>query len=244
MNHLFASARAWPVRVALIAVAFALLSAPVDAQQPKAQPKAKGAPAPAPAPVAPAAPAAPTATTAALPQFTFSQWTKQCVKPQDPNAKLICITSKDGWLENGQLAVSAALIEPEGEPRKLLKIMLLPLGLQIPPGTRVTVDEGQPMSGPYVACFQNGCFADYEATADLVGRMKQGKSLVVQGVSVANQIISVPLPLTDFAKAIDAPPLDAKVLEEQRKKLQEEIERKMREFQQKSQPPQPPAKAQ
>ena len=99
------------------------------------------------------------------------------------------------------------------------------------------------MSGPYVACFMNGCFADYEATADLVGRMKQGKNLVVQGVSVANQVISVPLPLTDFAKAIDAPPLDAKVLEEQRKKLQEEIERKMREFQAKN-PPQPPAKAQ
>ena len=122
--------------------------------------------------------------------------------------------------------------------------MLLPLGLQIPPGTRVAVDQGQPMSGPYAACFMNGCFADYEATADLISRMKQGQNLVIQGVNVNNQVITVPLPLGDFAKSYDAPPLDPKVVEEQRKKLQEELERKAREFQQRSAPPQAPAKAQ
>lgn len=231
MSHLFASASAWPVRIALAAAAFALLSAPVHAQQPKAaQPKAKGAPAPAaPAPAAPAA-AAP------APQFTFSQWTKQCVKPPDANAKQICVTAKEAFLENGQLGVSAAVIEPEGEPRKLLRILVAPLGLQIPPGTRVMVDQGQPMSGPYSTCFMHGCVADYEVTADLIGRMKQGQNLIVQGVGGNNQVFTLSLPLGEFGKAIDGPPPDPKVVEEQRKKVQEEVERKVRELQARTAP--------
>jgi invasion protein IalB len=243
MDHLFASAPGWPVRAAALTVmALAVLGAPVYAQQPAtpkaAQPKTKAPPqpAPTPTPTPTPTPAPPPAAVAPTPQFTFSLWTKVCVKPQDPNTKQICITSKDGFLEDGRLAVSAAVLESEGEPRKLLKIMLLPLGLQIPPGTRVTVDQGQPMSGPYAACFINGCFADYEATADLIGRMKQGQNLIIQGVSVNNQIISVSLPLGDFGKAIDGPPPDAKIVEEQRKKLQEEVEGKMRALQQRSAP--------
>jgi invasion protein IalB len=226
----------WPVRaVAVAAMAVAMLGVPLYAQQP-AQPKATQpktkAPAPAPAPAAPppAAAAGPSFT------FTFSPWTKQCVKPNDPNAKQVCITSKDGFLEDGRLAVSTAVVESEGDAKKLLKVMLAPFGLQIPPGTRVAVDQGQPMSGPYAACFPNGCFADYEATTDLIGRMKQGQNLVVQAVSVNNQIISVSLPLGEFGKAIDGPPTDPKVFEEQRKKLQEELERKAREFQQRMAP--------
>jgi invasion protein IalB len=247
--------QAWVVGAVLIAAsALAIVVGQVQAQQaapkeaapkeltPKAPPaKAKAAQPKAPAAAqpketpAPAAPPQAAAAPAQPPQFTYSPWTKFCTP--DAQAKQVCITAKDGRLEDGRVAVSAALIEPEGEQRKILKVMLLPLGLQISSGTRVVVDQGQPMSGPYATCFANGCFADYEATADLVARMKQGQNLIVQGMGLNNQVISLPVPLKDFAKAYDGPPLDAKAFEELQKKLQAELERKAREFEQKATPP-------
>jgi invasion protein IalB len=261
----FVPAGYYPARMAVIALiaALALVDRPVQAQQPApkdltpkasppaapvkpkaAQPKAPAAQ-PKEAPVAqpkeaptPAAPPQQTATPPAQPpQLSYSPWTKFCTP--DAQAKQVCITAKDGRLEDGRIVVSAAVIEPEGEQKKILKVMLLPLGLQISSGTRVVVDQGQPMSGPYATCFVNACFSDYEATAELVARMKQGQTLIVQGMGLNNQVISLPVPLKDFARAYDGPPLDAKAFEEIQKKLQEELERKARALPEKVTPPAP-----
>jgi hypothetical protein len=43
------------------------------------------------------------------------------------------------------------------------------------------------------------------------------------------QPISLPLPLSDFAKAYDGPPTDPKVFEENQKKLQEELQKRAEE---------------
>ncbi len=102
----------------------------------------------------------------------------------------------------------------------------LPLGMAIQPGTRVIVDNGQPMTGPYVNCLSYGCVADYEATGELIDKLKKGQQLVIQAVNGAGQPISLVVPLADFAKAYDAPPTDAKVVEERQKKLQEELQRR------------------
>jgi invasion protein IalB len=75
------------------------------------------------------------------------------------------------------------------------------------------------MQGPYLFCLANGCIADYEASQELVDNMKKGSGLVLQGINGGGQAISLVVPLNDFAKAIDGPPSDPKVLEEQEKSL-------------------------
>ena len=138
------------------------------------------------------------------PQLIFSPWTKFCLKGQEANAKQVCFTGKDGRVESGMPVVAAVLIEPENEPKKVLRVTL-PLGMSIQPGTRVIVDNGQPMTGPYVICFNNGCMADYEASGELIGKLKKGQGLVIQGINGAGQPISLVVPLGDFAKAYDGP---------------------------------------
>jgi invasion protein IalB len=191
---------------------------------PAAAPKAKAPPA---APQPKSAPAAPAEQQAAPaePQLIFSPWTKFCLKGQEAGAKQVCFTGKDGRVESGMPVVAAVLIEPENEPKKILRVTL-PLGMSIQPGTRVIVDQGQPMSGPYVICFQNGCMADYEASGELVGKLKKGQGLVVQGINGSGQPISLVLPLNDFGKAYDGPPTDPQVFEAQQKKLQDELQKR------------------
>ena len=177
-------------------------------------------------------------------QLIFSPWTKFCLKGQEANAKQVCFTGKDARIESGMPVVAAVLIEPEGEPKKILRVTL-PLGMQLVHGTRVIIDQNQPMTAPYVICFTNGCMADYEANADMITKMKSGQGLVVQAINSTGQPISLVLPLTDFAKAYDGPPTDPKVFEEQQKKLQEELQRRADEARKKleSQQGQPQAQA-
>ena len=227
------------IKAALLSTVLATAAASVAlAQQPPA-PAAKPRPAPAAKPK-PAAPAPAAQQPAAAPeqgqaqaqgneqvQLIYSPWTKFCLKAnqQDPNSKQVCFTGKDARIESGMPVVAAVLIEPEGDPKKILRVTL-PLGMQLIHGTRLIIDQNQPMTAPYVICFTNGCMADYEATPDMVAKMKKGQALVVQAINSTAQPISLGLPLADFAKAYDGPPTDPKVFEEQQKKLQEELQRR------------------
>jgi len=195
------------------------------AKKPKAEPEAQQAPAPQPAPAQQGQNGQQQQV-----QLIYSPWTKFCLKGQpgqapDPNAKQICFTGKDARIESGMPVAAAVIIEPEGQERKILRVTL-PLGMQLAHGTRVIIDQSQPLTAPYVICFTNGCMADYEANTDMIGKMKKGQGLVIQAINATGQPISLGLPLADFAKAYDGPPTDPKVFEEQQKKLQEELQRR------------------
>ena len=241
----FAVTAATTMLTALLGSA-AFAQAPPASPPPAAPAAPKAAPKAAPPKAAPAAPQAqpqaPQAqqpqAQAEQPQLIFSPWTKFCLKGQEANAKQVCFTGKDGRVESGMPVVAAVLIEPENDPKKVLRVTL-PLGMSIQPGTRVIVDSGQPMTGPYVICFNNGCMADYEASGELIGKLKKGQGLVIQGINGAGQPISLVLPLQDFAKAYDGPPTDPKKFEEQQKQLQDELQKRAEEARKKLEGQQP-----
>jgi invasion protein IalB len=213
-------------------------NAPAAAPKPPARPRPPAAPAakpntPAPAAAAAAAPgAAPQAgvAPAEMPPLIYSPWIKFCGKGQDASAKEVCFTGKDARTEAGQPVVAAALIEPEGEPVKKLRITL-PTGLMLQYGARIIIDKDPPITGPFFTCFANGCMVDFDATAELIGKLKKGQVLAIQAINVNANAFTFPLPLTDnagpsFAKANEGPPTDPKMFEEQQKKLQEELQKR------------------
>ncbi|MFY9958246.1 invasion associated locus B family protein, partial [Bradyrhizobium sp.] len=178
-----------------------------------------------------------------MPQLIYAPWTKFCLKGQDANAKQICFTGKDGRIESGQPVIAAVIIEPEGEPKKILRVTL-PLGMQLVHGTRVIVDNNAPAQSPYVICFANGCMSDYEVTPEMLANMKKGQNLVVQAINANGAPLTLPLPLQEtsgsgFAKAYDGPPTDPKVFEENQKKLQEELQKRAEEARKKLESTQP-----
>jgi invasion protein IalB len=247
------AASVWPRGRVFALLAATALTAVLLAPDAQAQAPAPGAPAAAPKAKAKAAPkAAPAATPAPAPsaqqapppaagappaggqpadqqvQLIYAPWTKFCLKGQDANAKQVCFTGKDGRIESGQPVIAAVIIEPEGEPKKILRVTL-PLGMQLVHGTRVIVDSNPPAQSPYVICFANGCMSDYEVTPELLANMKKGQNLVVQAINSNGAPLTLPLPLAEFAKAYDGPPTDPKQFEETQKKLQEELQKRAEE---------------
>ena len=163
------------------------------------------------------------------PPVVYSPWTKFCGKDNNnPQAKEVCLTVKEARLETGQFLAGAALIEQAGEDKKLFRITL-PLGMQLPQGTRMLLDTEEPMQGRYIVCLPNGCMADFDVSKDFVGKLKKGQQLVLQGINLPGQAATYMLPLADFAKANEGPATDPKKFEEDQKKLQEELQKKAEE---------------
>ncbi|MGQ0683954.1 invasion associated locus B family protein [Bradyrhizobium sp.] len=260
MNFRILAASVRPHGQILALLAATALSASLMASPASAQAPAPGAPAaPKAAPKAPpkAAPKGPAAQqppaggqpAAQAPaqqppeqqiQLIYAPWTKFCLKGQEAGAKQVCFTGKDGRIESGQPVIAAVIIEPEGEPKKILRVTL-PLGMQLQHGTRIIIDSNQPQQSPYVICFQNGCMSDYEATPEVIAALKKGQSLVVQAINSNGAPLTLPLPLAgEFTKAYDGPPTDPKVFEENQKKLQEQLQKRAEEARKKLEQSQPP----
>ena len=151
-------------------------------------------------------------------QLISSPWTRYCAKGLTEHSskiltKDVCFTASDSHLTSGEKLVIALLIEPEGGDTKLLRVTL-PLGVALVPGARIVIDEKEAMTAPFVVCLpKNGCMADYKAGADLIEKLKNGRSLAIQAFEKGRPI-SFTLPLTGFAKAYDGPAGDPTGLNE------------------------------
>ncbi len=209
--------------------------------------------APAGAAAAPAAAAANGAAAGA----SKSAWVKLCEKAplikKDKDGKEVkeeknlCLTHHERLDGNtGMVLVSAAIREVEGQDKKSLMVMV-PLGMAIPPGIRAAVytkeqwaaaaknekiDEKtlKPIELKYSLCHPAGCTAETEATADILDQMSKGGGIMVLAMNAAAQPIGFPVPLDGYNEAAAGPPVDNKKYAEARSALMQQIRQRQQQM--------------
>jgi invasion protein IalB len=168
-------------------VLFAMLSVtcPGHAQSPKG----KNAPAPAPAPAAPHPDAAPGNNPA---------WVARCTSASR-EAPLECAMEETAVLsKTGQLVVLINVRVP-GDTRAPIALIQLPLGLSLPDGVKLQVDDGKTVDMAIQTCESRGCYVNAPIAADMLALLKSGKQLKVSFQNLAKETITIPIPLADFA---------------------------------------------
>ena len=81
--------------------------------------------------------------------------------------------------------------------------MQLPLGLNLPAGAKLQVDDGKTTDLQIQTCENRGCYASVPIAPDLLAALKSGKQLKVSFQNIGKETITIPMPLTDFAAAYD-----------------------------------------
>jgi invasion protein IalB len=160
-------------------------------------PKAKSGPA---APVAQAtpAPAAPPTEAAPAPPG----WVARCASASR-GAPLECAVEQTAVLtKTGQLIVLINIRVP-GDTHAPVAVIQLPLGLNLPAGAKLQVDDGKTTDLQIQTCEQRGCYVNTPIAPDLLAAMKTGKQLKVSFQNLAKEAIAIPMPLTDFAAAYE-----------------------------------------
>jgi invasion protein IalB len=156
-----------------------------------------------------------------MPQLIYSPWAKFCGRGS-LGGREVCFTGKDARTKDGQTFMAATLIEPEGQPKKFR--VSVPSSLH-PRGPRIIIDKEPEVSSTFFSCSANTCTADYEATPELVDKLKKGQMLQIQVGGLA-PMIPILLPLADssgnsFTRANEGPPTDPKVFQERQRKERE-----------------------
>ena len=188
------------MKISLNLVLLAAIAAlgPGHAQQ---TPKAKAAPKAAQAAPAPASPAAPQ-TDAAPVAAPPPGWAARCSSPSR-DAPLECAIEQTAVLtKTGQLIVLVNIRIPS-DTHAPVALVQLPLGLNLPAGAKIGVDDGKPVDLQIQTCENRGCFTSTPIAPDMLAALKSGKQLKVSFQNLAKETITIPMPLTEFAAAYD-----------------------------------------
>jgi len=185
-----------------------------------------------------------------------SAWVKLCEKSplvkKGPDGKdvkeekNICLTHHERLDGNsGMVLVSAAIREIEGSDKQHLMVMV-PLGMAIPPGLRAAVytkeqwqkasknekidDKAlKPIELKFSLCHPAGCTAEIEATKEMIEQLKTGGGLMVLAMNAAAQPIGFPVPLDGFAEAFGGKPVDNAEYKKARGQLMAQIRQRQAE---------------
>ena len=161
------------------------------------QTKGKTAP-----PAAQSAPAQTAQAEAAPANAAPAGWLARCTSASR-NAPLECAIEQTAVLsKTGQLIVLINIRVPADTHAPVAAIQL-PLGLNLPVGAKLQVDEGKTIDLQIQTCEARGCYVNAPIPADLLAAMKTGKQLKVSFQNLAKETIAIPMPLTDFAAAYD-----------------------------------------
>jgi invasion protein IalB len=129
-------------------------------------------------------------------------WAARCGSASR-DAPLECAIEQSAVLpRTGQLVILVNIRVP-ADTHTPSALIQLPLGLNLPGGAKLQVDDGAAADMQIQTCEARGCYAGTTIAPDLLAAMKSGKQLNVSFQSLNKETLTVPLPLADFAAAYD-----------------------------------------
>jgi invasion protein IalB len=129
-------------------------------------------------------------------------WIVRCTSA-GRDAPLECAMEQTAVLtKTGQLIVLINLRVPS-DTRAPVAVIQLPLGLNLPVGAKLQVDDGKVTELQIQTCEARGCYSNAAIGPDMLAAMKSGKQLKVSFQNLAKETITIPMPLADFAAAYD-----------------------------------------
>jgi invasion protein IalB len=184
-------------KLAILAAILAFGSMPLSHAQQAT--KSKNGP---PAAQTPPSPAAPQAEAAPANAPAPPGWAARCTSASR-DAPLECAMEQTAVLsKTGQLIVLINIRVPSDTHTPVVLVQL-PLGLNLPVGAKLQVDDGKAVDLQIQTCENRGCYASTPIAPELVTALRSGKQLKLSFQNLAKETITIPMPLADFAAAYD-----------------------------------------
>jgi invasion protein IalB len=194
------------VELLLSAAFFICLGGPLEPERAFAQ-------TPAPRTVRPAVPSAPPSQKAAPASPVASEpqppnptppagggWISKCVS-ESRQSPVECSMEQTVVLTNTGQLLASLLVRVPTDTHQPVMMVQLPVGLYLPAGLNLQVDDGKPQPIPLQTCDVKGCYAGTQISAELIASLKTGKRLTLTFQNLAKNNVVVPIALDNFADA-------------------------------------------
>jgi len=154
---------------------------------------------PSPDTAAPAAAADATATPAAPPA---NAWATNCSATERAGPLECSIVQRVVLQRTGQLLAMVSIRLPSDSHNPAMLVQT-PLGLYLPAGVSLKIDNNTDISLALQTCDNGGCYAGTTVSSAMLSQMRKGHSMTVTFQNISKQDVAIPVALAGFAGAYD-----------------------------------------
>jgi invasion protein IalB len=127
-------------------------------------------------------------------------WVSKCAG-ESRNGPAECSMEDTLVLENTGESVAFIVVRTQSDTREPVMTIRVPVGLYLPAGLNIQIDDTKPQPVPLQTCNLQSCFAEMQISSTLLAALKGGKRLSIICQSLAKNKIMLPLALDNFADA-------------------------------------------
>ncbi len=150
-----------------------------------------------------------TITGAALAQgevkAVHGDWQMRCDTPPGAASEQCALIQNVTAEDRENVGLSVIVLKTADKQARILRV-LAPLGVLLPSGLGLRVDDADIGRAGFVRCLPNGCIAEVILQDDLVGKLKGGKQATFIIFQTPEEGIGIPISLNGFSAGFDALP--------------------------------------
>ncbi|AQX27995.1 MULTISPECIES: invasion associated locus B family protein [unclassified Bartonella] len=154
-------------------------------------------------------------------------WYKVCNKQHDVD---ICNTMNTIVSQTGQPLTAINLVEIKGKQNEKRIGLQVPTGRLLPEGVHIQIGNDFSKKIPYVICNGTSCIANDVLDDKLISAMKAGSKMVITTVNFRGTANPIEFSLKGFTNAYTGPGIDEKAFQQEQTKLQQAIQSKQKEI--------------
>ncbi len=136
---------------------------------------------------------------------TYGDWQIRCDTPPGAKAEQCALIQNVTAEDRPNVGLSVIVLKTADKKQRILRI-LAPLGVLLPSGLGLKVDQADVGRTPFVRCLPNGCVAEVVMDDKLVEQIKAGTNATFIVFQTPEEGIGIPIALKGFGEGLDKLP--------------------------------------
>lgn len=146
---------------------------------------------------------APPAAAQGVVKQVFNDWQIRCDTPPGAQGEQCVLLQSVQAEDRPNVGLTVIVLKTADQKSRLLRV-LAPLGVLIPSGLGLKIDDADVGRAGFVRCLPNGCVAEVVMDDSLINRLRSGKNATFIIFQTPEEGIGIPMSLSGFGPGFDA----------------------------------------
>jgi invasion protein IalB len=134
---------------------------------------------------------------------TFGDWQLRCETPPGAKAEQCAIVQNVAAEDRPNMTLIVIVLKTADGKSRLLRVVA-PLGVLLPAGLGLKIDQADIGRAGFVRCLSTGCIAEVVLEDNLIGQLKKGQTATFIVFQTPEEGIGIPVSLNGFGPGFDA----------------------------------------
>lgn len=148
---------------------------------------------------------APAALAQGVVRNTFNDWQLRCETPAGAKAEQCALVQNVAAEDRPNVTLLVIVLKTADAKSRLLRVVA-PLGVLLPAGLGLKIDNADVGRAGFVRCLTTGCVAEVVMEDTLLGQLKSGKTATFIVFQTPEEGVGIPVSLEGFGPGFDALP--------------------------------------